>query len=329
MKNINVLDCTLRDGGYVNNWEFGAKAINEIVDGLNISNIDIIELGFMRNEKYCENRSIYNSTSQIEKILHGKKMPTTIYTALIEMANYFPPELLGECSSDGPDAIRYSFWKRCLDEAYEYCSMIKRKGYKLFVQPTRVEQYSDAEFAALCERFSELKPYALYIVDTFGLLTQADVIRYARIADKYLSKGIKLGYHVHNNMGQAFANATTFVELDLKHDIIVDSSVNGIGRGAGNLCSESIITYLNNNYSSNYNLCGIIDKCADNIAEVAKNFEWGYNMYYYLAALNQCNPNYAIQLMAKNVPIRIAGEILSSIEGQDKYLYNKNIIDSF
>lgn len=329
MKNIKVLDCTLRDGGYVNNWQFGAEAIDEIVDGINQSNVDIIELGFMRNEAYNPNRSIYNSISQIENILKGKKKNDTIYTALIEMANYFPPEMLDVCSSNGPDAIRYSFWKRCLDEAYEYCEMIKSKGYKLFVQPTRVEQYSDADFAELCQRFSKLEPYALYIVDTFGLLTANDVVRYAKIADENLSDGIRIGYHVHNNMGQAFANATAFVNLDLKHDICVDASVSGIGRGAGNLFTEAIITFLNDNFKANYCLKGITDKCADNINEVAKHFKWGYNMHYYLAALYHCNPNYASVLLERGVSVKDANSILSRIEGKDKYLFNKDILGVF
>ena len=326
MNSVKVLDCTLRDGGYVNNWKFGKKPISEIVDGLNDANVDIIELGFMRDELYSEDRSIFNSISQIENILKGKKKEDTIYTALIEMANYFPPEMLDVCSSNGPDAIRYSFWKRCLDEAYDYCEMIKGKGYKLFVQPTRVEQYSDSDFAELCQRFSRLDPYAIYIVDTFGLLTANDVVRYAKIADENLDDGIRIGYHVHNNMGQAFANATVFVNLNLKHDICVDASVSGIGRGAGNLFTETIIAFLNDNFKTNYNLLGITDKCADNINEVAKHFEWGYNMHYYLAALYHCNPNYASALIERDISIKKSQKILSSIEGKDKYLFNKEIL---
>ena len=175
MNKVSVLDCTLRDGGYVNNWEFGEENIGFIKNKLDELKADILELGFMRDEPYHPHRSIFNSTDQAAKII-GKKREGALYAVLVEMANYFPPELLAPRTDEGPDFIRYSFWMRCLDEAYEYAAGIVEKGYNLGVQPTRVEQYSESQYASMCERFSKLKPYAIYIVDTFGLLTKEQLV---------------------------------------------------------------------------------------------------------------------------------------------------------
>lgn len=322
MSDIRILDCTLRDGGYVNNWEFGREAINGVKHNLERVGVDVIELGFLRNETYCLDRAIYNSREQLVRIISEKKKDI-IYSALIEMANYFPTELLKEKSKDGLDAIRYSFWKRKIDEAYEYCKIIANKGYKLCVQPTRVEQYSDEEFAEMIEKFSDLNPYAIYIVDTFGLLRKKDLIRYAKIADKHLKADIILGYHAHNNMQQAFSNATAFIELEMKRNIILDASVYGMGRGAGNLNLEMIANYLNEYKGANYKLMPIYEIWDKYLRKIHTKLYWGYSLEYFIAASKECNPNYATYYAAKNdLCVKDICKIVNGIQGSDKYLYS-------
>ncbi len=330
MQKVNILDCTLRDGGYVNNWEFGYNNIVDTIAKLEKSGVNIIELGFMRDEEYYPNRAVYNSIDQIKNVI-GKKEQDVTYAALIEMANYFPPEMLAERCDDGPDLIRYSFWLRCIDEAYEYAKQITDKGYLLGVQPTRVEQYSDRQFADMCERFSKLNPYAIYIVDTFGLLTKEQLIRYAKIADNYVGDGIRIGYHAHNNMQQAFSNATTFVELDMKHNLVLDASVFGMGRGAGNLNTEMIASYLNLQSPKRFDLNNIFSVWDSSLKEIYSRLPWGYNLEYFIAANNQCNPNYAVYYLKNHPEISMSEleRLYCSIQGQDKYLYSDEKAEQF
>ena len=328
MNKVSILDCTLRDGGYVNNWEFGENNIRFIRSELDKLNVNIIELGFMRNESYHPHRSIFNSVEQVTNII-GEKKDGTLYATLIEMANYFPLEMLSPRTAGGLDFIRYSFWMRCLDEAYEYASQIVDMGYNLGVQPTRVEQYSESQYTSMCERFSKLRPYAIYIVDTFGLLSKEQLIKYARIADEHVGEGIRIGYHAHNNMQQAFSNATTFAELDLKHDIVIDASVYGMGRGAGNLNLEMICNYLNTFRNTSFNInhaFNIWDEC---LKEIYSRFPWGYNLEYFIAAANQCNPNYASYFMNKNMSIADYSRVIKSISGDDKFLYSDEKAENF
>ena len=322
MSKIQILDCTLRDGGYVNNWEFGKEAILEIRNALAEAGVKIAELGFLRDEPYRADRSIYNSTDQIERII-GEKNPEMLYAGLIEMANYFPPEMLADRNEEGPEAIRYSFWKRLMDDAYEYCRMIKEKGYLLCCQPTRVEQYSDEEFAELCRRFSQLKPYALYIVDTFGLLRKDDLLRYARIGHENLAPGIVLGYHAHDNMGQAFLNACAFLEQDYgDRTIQVDASICGMGRGAGNLRLETILEYLNVYHGGTYNLTPVYRMWDKYLSKIKEALPWGFEPAYFIAAANSCNPNYAGYFLSKGMTAEKIEQAISQIEGADKYLYS-------
>ncbi|WP_044292848.1 hypothetical protein [Robinsoniella peoriensis] len=323
MKKIKILDCTLRDGGYVNNWEFGYNNICNIRNKLEITGADILELGFMRDEPYQKHRAIYNSIEQVTDIIKEKK-EGTIYSALIEMANYYPLNLLDARKEDGPDLMRYSFWMRCIDEAYEYASKIVEKGYLLGVQPTRVEQYSDKQFASMCEHFSQLNPYAIYIVDTFGLLSKEKLIHYARIADEFVGEGVLIGYHAHNNMQQALSNAIAFTELDLKHDVVIDASVYGMGRGAGNLNLELIGNYLNYAEPDRFKINSVIDIWDQALQEVFERQPWGYSLEYFLVAANQCNPDYA-SFYLNNYPDMKVSElikILDKIQGANKYLFS-------
>lgn len=329
MNSVKVLECTLRDGGYVNNWDFGKENIINITKNLEKSNADIIEMGFIRDEKYSENRAVYNSNKQLDEII-GTKKKNTIYAALVEMANYYPIEKFEDRGKGGIDAIRYSFWKRKIDEAYEYASKIVDKGYKLCVQPTRVEQYTEKEFAKMIEQFSKLKPYAIYIVDTFGLLKKEDVIKYAKVADEYLSKDIILGYHAHNNMQQAFSNVTSFIEMDMDRKIMVDASIYGMGRGAGNLNLEMIYNYLNSKGDNNYKLEPILETWDEVISKIYEEKKWGYTIPYFLAASMHLNPNYASYMMnKKDLSVNQINNIFENIKGDDKFLYNDTKAEQF
>lgn len=327
MAEVLTLDCTLRDGGYVNNWEFGEEKTKTIVSNLEKAGVDVIELGFLRCESYEVGRTVFEEMNYIKNIIPTKK-PNTKYAALVEMANYYPLEKLPKRSEETVDIIRYSFWKRKIDEAYEYAKYIADLGYELFVQPTRVEQYSDEEYKELILRFSKLNPRAIYIVDTFGLLTRDDVERYARIADEYLPAHILLGYHAHNNMQQATANVDHLMKLGLSHDIIIDSSVYGMGRGPGNLPTEIWTNYVNNNYVEKYHpeYCyEIFDNC---LKEIYEEIPWGYSMAYLLTALKKGNPSYATWMLDHGLTISQINTVLNTMSYEDVIRFSEeNLIN--
>lgn len=329
MKKVKVLDCTLRDGGYANNWRFGKEAIIEIKDGLEKAGVDFVELGIMKNIEYEIDRSIFSRMAQVEKILE-KPHNSTQYCVFIQMSDYYPLKLLKKREPNEPQMIRYAFWKRLKDEAYEYAQGILEKGYQLSCQPTRVEQYSNKDFAELCVQFSKLKPYAFYIVDTFGLLREDDLLRYSKIANEYLEPGIVLGYHAHDNMGQAFRNVCSFLEQDFDGRVIqIDASILGMGRGSGNLRLEQILEHLNHNIGTSYNLAPIFEIYDKHISRMMKENRWGYDLSYFIAAMNGCNPNYPLYYKKKGLNISQIEKALISIQGEDKIIYNDKTAEKY
>ena len=104
--------------------------------------------------------------------------------------------------------------------------------------------YTDEEFLDLIRRVNELEPYAFYIVDSFGMMKRKDLTRLFYLVEHNLNENIKIGFHSHNNMQLAYSNAQSLVDLHSDRELIIDASVYGMGRGAGNLNTELFVQYM-------------------------------------------------------------------------------------
>lgn len=306
MKHIEILECTLRDGGYCNNWEFGNVGAQDIVKNLSTTGVDYVEVGFMKLCDYVRDKIQFSEMDQIGKLFRPNKQKLSL---IVEVGYGYPVTSFPEHSENTVDLVRVIMWKRMLDKGYDYCKALIEKGYEVGVQATRTEQYSDEEFAAFIKKFSELKPKAIYIVDTFGLFDKEELIHYAEIADVHMGDGIRIGYHAHNNMQQAFTNVKAFIEHPWKHDIIVDGSVSGMGKVPGNLCLELLLKYLNEHQNCNYNYEPCFNVYEKYLDKVFQETPWGYSMPYLLSARNRRNPSYVQYMEKKGVTLTQMAEI--------------------
>jgi 4-hydroxy 2-oxovalerate aldolase len=327
MNNIKVLDCTLRDGGYVNNWAFGNDNITKIISKLYEANIDIVECGFLTNKVKNEDTStLFDTINKMERFIPDK-CGKTEYVCMINFGEYDIDDIPDYYN--GPiSGIRVAFHKCDMVEALRLCSNIKQKGYKVFLQPMVTVTYSDTEFLELIERSNEIKPYAFYIVDSFGVMKRNDLMRLYYLVDHNLEDDIFVGYHSHNNIQLSYSNAQSLVDLKTKRKLIIDSSVLGMGRGAGNLNTELFIEYLNDNNEGNYKtkpLLQIIDEVLSNI--YITNY-WGYSLPYYISAKQNCHPNYATYLNDKNtLTVEDISNILSGIEDNKRNNFSSSYIE--
>lgn len=337
--NIKLLDCTLRDGGYINNWDFGYEPIVDMIDKLEQTKIDILEIGFLKKEAYNNNRTVFNEMNQISALIPDKKAGIE-YAAMIEVVNPIPLEMVATRTEDSVDIIRVIVWKTkhdengqvvdALQEGYEYCKGIVEKGYKLCVQPARVDQYSDDEFVEMLQLFEQLNPLAIYVVDSWGTQSARDILHYMNLADKTIKKEIAIGYHGHNNLMQAYGNAIEFVENDLDRDVIVDASIYGIGRGAGNLNLELFAKYLNDYHDGAYVVSPMNMVYDLYIKDIYEKHKWGYSIPYYLTAQYNCNPNYGEYYeLEKHLSTEDIEKILVSLSPEDKVMYSKIKADKY
>lgn len=339
MKSIKLLDCTLRDGGYINNWNFGHDHIESTIRFLEESNTDIVEIGFIRDEADDADRTVFRSIEAITKYIPVKKAGVT-YTAMAEVARPIPIELISPRIKNSIDAIRVIVWKDkhdengnivdALQDGYDYCKGFAEKGYELFVQPARVEQYSDEEFVEMLQLYEKLNPKAIYIVDSWGTMYSKDVLHYLKLADKVLDKKISIGFHGHNNMMQAFDNAVEFIRTDVDRELILDASVYGMGRGAGNLNSEIIAKYLNEYEGKNYKISSFFEIYEKTVKKLDKKYVWGYSPAYFVTALYHANPQYGTWYGVDcNISSTTIDLILKNMSEEDKVLYNSQKAEDY
>ena len=327
MGSISVLDCTLRDGGYVNNWSFGQEAICGVIGGLEEAGVNILELGFLRNEPFNKDRTAFSSIEDVNRLIVEKK-PNVIYSAMIEAFNPYDLDILSPKVPNGVDIIRVCIWKRLMKEHFEYCEQVKRKGYPISIQPSRVEQYNKDEFLELLKRTNDIHPFSFYIVDTWGTQSSSHIQWYAELAEKHLDSDIRIGYHGHNNKMQALSCAEKFLTMGLTHDLCVDASLRGMGRGAGNLCTEVIMDYLNEIHGKNYNVFKAVDTYRDYVDPIYKEHPWGYSLYYYLASAIGVNPNFPTYFSENNYSIESFERFLDSLSEQEKIVFSPTFVES-
>lgn len=328
MSHIRVLDCTLRDGGYCNNWLFGSKNINRIMKGLSEAHIDYIECGYLSGIKDSEEGStIYNDLSEIER-----RLPSTHNNSYyVCMLNYgeFNIDELPQYKNGAIKGIRLAFHKKDSANAIESGKLIIQKGYQLFVQPMISLNYSDEEFIELIHAVNEVNPYAFYIVDSFGIMKRKDLIRLFYMVEHNLKDGIAIGYHSHNNMQLAYSNAQSLADIQTKRDMIIDSSIYGMGRGAGNLNTELFVEYLNDNIGTSYYLKPLLVIIDEILTSFYQQNYWGYSLSNYLSAKHNAHPNYARYLDEKNtLTYEAMDEIFSLFDGRKKTHYDKEYIES-
>ncbi|MGN0371152.1 MAG: aldolase catalytic domain-containing protein [Butyrivibrio sp.] len=327
MNHVHVLDCTLRDGGYCNQWKFGFDNIKKIIHGLLDANIDIIECGYITQKKQYDNDvTKYYDLSEFSSIIpniHGDKI-------FVAMMNYgeFDVSTLPECKSVALDGIRVAFHKKNMDEALADCKIIKAKGYKVFVQAMVSLSYSDEEFLSLIHKVNEIEPYAFYIVDSFGMMKKTNLIRMFYIVENNLKEDIWIGFHSHNNMQLSYSNAQTLVDIKTNHSLIIDASVYGMGRGAGNLNTELFVDYLNENNGGKYKLNPLLNIIDEILADFYQKNYWGYSLPNYLAAAHDAHPNYASYLDEKRtLTVKDMNQIFGMMNNDKKVEFDKNYIE--
>lgn len=327
MNDIKILDCTLRDGGYINNWNFGEETIYSVIEKLEAASVDIVEVGFLTEKSKDTDYTLFSSVKEVEQFM--PKTHNSMYVGMIAIGEKeIDPAKLAEYDGKSIDGIRLTFHQDEVEKAVAWAKIIKEKGYKVFMQPVGTIFYSDAELLQLVNKMNDLDPYAFYIVDTLGSMYRNKLLYMFYLVDSNLNPDIRIGFHAHNNLQLAFSNAQELSRIHTQRSLILDSSVYGMGRGAGNLPTELITQYINDNIEKKYDTTIVLDIYDENISLIRDEFEWGYSVPYDIAASYVCHPNYATFLLNKQTLVmKNIEEIIKLIPKQERAIYNKKLIE--
>ena len=322
-----LLDCTLRDGGYVNDWKFGRDTIVNIFERLVSAGTDIIEVGFLDERRpFDPDRSIMPDTDAVEKIYGGLDRGKSMTVAMIDYGTC-STEHIRPAAESWLDGIRVIFKKNIMEEAFSYCAEIKALGYKVFAQAVSITSYTEEELLRFIGYANAVKPYAVSMVDTYGLLHQTDLLKVTSVMDGHLDEGISLGYHAHNNFQMGYANAISFLSSGRRR-LVVDGTLYGMGKSAGNAPLELLAMYMNAHEGGHYDINQMLEAIQTGVMEFYKKRPWGYNLFFYVAASNKVHPNYVSFLMNKRtLSVTEQNELLSRIPEEKKLLYDPKCIE--
>lgn len=327
-RRISVLDCTLRDGGYCNQWRFGFDNAKTIVNGLVDAGVDIIECGFLTNKVTYDPDVTKFTTLQEAAAVIPEKRAGRMFVVMMNYGEYVAEDI-PVCDGSSVDGIRVAFHKKDLDKSINLCKKLVDKGYKVFLQPMVSLGYTDEEFLDLIRKTNAIHPYAFYIVDSFGMMKSKDLIRLFYMVEHDLDQDILIGFHSHNNMQLAYSNAQSLLNVQTSRSLVIDSSVYGMGRGAGNLNTELFVGYLNENYGTSYELrplLAIIDKILN---EFYQRDYWGYSLPNYISAAHNAHPNYAGYLDdKKTLTVEAMNELFDEMAPEKRWEFDKKYIEN-
>ncbi len=296
---IKVVDCTLRDGGLVNNFEFSDEFVKDLYRTNIKAGVDYMEFGYKASKeifkkedfgkwKFCEEediRAIVGTNDFDMKIAVMTDVGRTDYKNDI---------LKKEDSVI--DMIRTATYIHQIPTAIEMIQDAHDKGYETTVNIMAISKVREEDLDKGLEILAESDVDIIYLVDSFGAFYPEQI---RRLADKYMNiaekHNKKIGIHAHNNQQLAFANT---IEALTNGASLLDATVNGMGRGAGNCYMESLLAFLRN---PRYNLVPVMDFVEKHIiAERAKGHVWGYDIPYLLTGVMNSHPSSAIRFTAEN-----------------------------
>lgn len=327
MNSIKVLDVTLRDGGCVNDFNFGQVYMEKILAAQEASGVDVIEMGYIDEIKgSTSGRTQYINEQVISECLLKSKKPGVTYVAMMDYGK-FNVDNLQPRSDKSIDGLRVAFHKKNMHDMIPLGRKIIEKGYQLYIQPMITLRYSDAELIEFIDLVNKNLPDAsgFYIVDSFGEMRPNDMSRVLNLVDHNLIPTMTLGFHSHNNLQMSYSNACAMLQFPTNRNLMLDSSIMGMGKGAGNLNTELLLEHLNLYYGKNYKINPLLEVIDKVVNQLHSEYYWGYAPEYYLSSANHCTPSYAGHFYNKHqLPIDQVAELLGMIAEEKKISFDKN-----
>ena len=328
MGKVSILDCTLRDGGRIIDCKFHDDDILDISQELSEAGIEIVEIGFLRGRdivNYQGNSTFFTDIKQVDRFAVNPER--TMYCAFVDYGMFDFNDL---ClwRGIGVRGIRVGFTKKDFvsnrKELSNALKSVKDKGYLLFVQGVNTPGYNDRELLDVIEMVNEIAPYSFGIVDTYGSLYLEDLTHIYDLVEHNLSHNICIDVHSHNNFQSSFAFAQEILRVSGKNRrIILDATLNGMGKCAGNLNTEIIVDYLNRKWGKKYNLDRILDCIDRQLMPIKERNSWGYSIPAFMSGIYRAHPNNVIYLTNKyRLGSKDIQYILSKIDAEKRQRYD-------
>jgi len=295
-----LVDCTLRDGGYYNRWDFANDLIEEYLQAMSIAAVDFVELGFRHLETDGFQGGCAYTTDQF---IRGLSIPPNLAVGVMVNAGDLQSYELGPTAAieslfapaaDSPvQLVRIASHFHEVGVAFEACVKLQELGYLVGINLMQVADRSDDEISYVGEQASVVGPDVLYFADSLGSMDSAQATKVIRVLRSRWSGPI--GIHAHDNMGLALMNTLHALEEGVTW---VDATVTGMGRGAGNTKVEYLLIELADRYQVPLNIIPLVSLIERRFRPMQAEFGWGSNTFYYLAGRYGIHPTYVQAMLA-------------------------------
>lgn len=299
-KNIKLLDCTLRDGGYYNSWDFSFKLINEYLQVMHKLPVDYVEIGFRSLLKSGFKGGVAYTTEEFLDQLNipkGLNLGVMINASEIiknkKNQSYTLSKLFVPAKNSKIKLVRVACHMHEFEKVLPCSRWLKKNGYKVGFNLMQISERKDEEIKQLANLASKYPIDVLYFADSLGSMSP---VRTSQIINLLKSKWRgELGIHTHDNMGRAMVNSMQAISDGVNW---IDSTVTGMGRGPGNLQTEYSVIEIAEMKKKPLNIKPLISLIEKYFEPLKTFYKWGKNPYYYLSGKNAIHPSFVQEMLS-------------------------------
>jgi 4-hydroxy 2-oxovalerate aldolase len=297
---MTFLDCTFRDGGYYNAWDFSTDLIHQYFEAMQAAGVDVVELGFrtLKNQGF-QGPCAFTTDDFIRSLTIPSGLTIGVMVNGNELVGEVPQQealelLFPNTAADSPiDLVRIACHIHELESALPALGWLKERGYQVGFNLMQVADRTEEEVKALARLAKAYPMDALYFADSMGSMSPdqaAQIIKWFRSEWKGA-----MGIHTHDNLGLALSNTLRALDEGVTW---VDSTVTGMGRGPGNARTEELAIELAERRNKKISMVPLMALIRKHFKPMQELYGWGTNPYYYLAGKYGIHPTFIQEMLS-------------------------------
>jgi 4-hydroxy 2-oxovalerate aldolase len=291
---IKVLDCTVRDGGLINNWQFSDDFVRKVFLALSHAGVDYMEIGYKSSEQYFSRNDNgawkFCTEEDLKRIIGGTE--TRMKLSAMADIGRIDQEDIPLKKDSALDMIRVACYVKEVDKGIRLAHECIDKGYEATINLMAVSKVLERDLDEALDDLSKSRVETVYIVDSFGAMYSEQIHFLAKKYREALT-GKELGIHAHNNQQLAFANT---IEAIIAGANRIDATLYGMGRGAGNCPLELLLSFLKN---PKFDIRPIFEVIQELFIPLKTEVEWGYHIPYMITGVLNEHPRSGMKAMAE------------------------------
>ena len=341
---FEILDCTLRDGGYYCNWDFEDDMVKRYLDAVIQAGVSIVEIGFRSKPAVgFAGKFKFSTDGMLERLFENPKMREEFekrkmrLAVMIDGKDFIAPT--GEIDRKNLDdrfknkrkspvaMVRVTTTKATLDPVLQIGKWLRDHGYAVSINVMQASLLSEKDLAEIAQRIEESGMDCMVLADSFGGLTPEETRSRFRAIKQHFTRCA--GFHGHDNLGLALSNSLAAIEGGAG---MVDCALHGMGRGAGNLRTEQFLLYLRlKRARRDVDPAPLFEVASTDFAKLHEQYRWGTSLPYMLSGMYNTHPMYAQQLLqtGRYSPLEIVRVLEVLHESGDNTSFSKRQLSGF